>query len=83
MDTFGASSAQVGDSSDHAQDAVAPEPDRKRSELHAETGARVDETECQCRTKKESCVALVSGRWFPFLLLPRTPLILLAVSSLR
>ena len=63
----------LSNESDHAQDAVAPEPDRKRSELHAETGARVDEAECQCRTKKESCVALVSGRWFPFLLLPRTP----------
>ena len=28
--------------------------------------ARVDEAECQCRTKNEGCVALVSGRWFPF-----------------
>ena len=62
----GGPSAQVGDSPDHAQAAVAAEQDREGSRLHSDAGARVDETECQCRTKKESCVAPVPGRWFPF-----------------
>ena len=61
----GGPSAQVGDSPDHAQAAVAAEQNREGSRLHSDAGARVDETECQCRTK-ESCVAVVSGRWFPF-----------------
>ena len=38
-----------------------------------EGGTGEGDAEGQCRTKKESCVALVSGRWFPFLLLSRTP----------
>jgi len=46
--------------------AVAAEQNREGSQLHSDAGARVDETECQCRTKKESCVAVVSGGWFPF-----------------
>ena len=57
---------QVGDSPDHAQAAVAAEQNRAGSRLHSDAGARVDETECQCRTKKESCVAVVPGGWFPF-----------------
>ena len=62
----GGPSAQVGDSPDHAQAAVAAEQDREGSRLHSDAGARVDETECQCRTKKESCVAPGPGRRFPF-----------------
>ena len=44
---------------------VAAEQDREGSRLHSDAGARVDETECQCRTK-ESCVAPGPGRRFPF-----------------
>lgn len=45
---------------------VAAEQDREGSRIHSDAGARVDETECQCRTTKESRVAPVPGRRFPF-----------------
>ena len=64
----------MGHGPGHAQDALVAQPDRKRPELHPQARAGVNEEERQGRTKEEGRIAIARGIWFPFLLLPRTPL---------